>query len=158
MTLLIGAGLAGPKAGGDVAFVGATSPYIGSTLSATHTFAYTAATSGSGRKGICIVGYEDDTADKITGITYNGVSLTKGIDRTDTGGIPDNQIEIWYLDTLPTDGSSHNVVVTLSATERPIALFLEWKTSLPAPPRQLGRGPLAVRQRSTLHQSRLARS
>lgn len=87
----------------------ATSSSANVTGTNTTTFAHTC--TGSNR--ILIVGVQiTEAATTVTGITYNGVALTK-IDHKD---VPNGsrRVEMWYL-VAPATGSN-NVVVTLSGT------------------------------------------
>ena len=77
------------------------------------TFSYTVG-SGSNRLLIVSVGAVDGTtADRqVSGITYNGVALTRGDGRDSTSEFENN--EVWYL--LGPASGANNVVVTMGGT------------------------------------------
>ena len=61
----------------------------------------------------------NDVNRPVTGITYNGVALTK-IDSSDTGAGTSESAELWYLDS-PATGSAHDCVVSTTGTVQILA-------------------------------------
>ncbi len=75
----------------------------GATLTWAHTI-------GAGNNRLLVVGFSQETASDVTGVTFNGVALTKAKDiKTGDGFL---NVELWYLLNPPV--GTYNVVVSCS--------------------------------------------
>lgn len=81
-----------------------------STTAASQTFAFTSSSAAAGYMVIGVTG--STTTDKITGITYNNVALTK-LDSGQKSG--DRWESVWYL--LSPASGANNVVITNSSSD-----------------------------------------
>lgn len=80
----------------------------------TLTWAHTVTAAGTGRILLVGVSIKVTAGQTVTGITFDGIALTKLEDRV--SGTPDIRAELWYLKS-PSTGA-HDIIVTVSAIVR----------------------------------------